>query len=203
MLVLCVLSRPLRRLVRDALVLWPVWVPAAAGLGLFTLLGVYLRYIGHFLAMVMVVAVSIVRVPPAHRAARAQAALIIVLFISLAKSVVGSAILPDPMSDVARINIEVARALEEVGLRRGDRVALLRAGGGVYWARLSGVQVVAEITQPDAYWRAGAAERRNAIAALAGTGASMIVTSALPRDADASGWTRLGDTSWYVYLLRR
>jgi 4-amino-4-deoxy-L-arabinose transferase-like glycosyltransferase len=205
LLALYLFGRGLRRWTRDGLALWPVWIPAVAGLGLFTIAGTYPRYIGAFLAMAMVACLSIVRVRTGRIGSQVRLALTIVMIASLARPLVQGAVWPGPAPRIGLTNIEVAAALGGLGVRRGDRVALVRPGGGVYWARLTGVQIVAEVASKSvlSFWQAEASGQHSALDAIASTGARVIVTSRLPTETDSTGWIRLGDTTWHAYLFPR
>jgi len=200
---LVLLGGNVRRWLTCALALWPMWIIAAAGLCLFAIVHVETRYIGQYLALAMAAALTVVRVQ--NRSARAAGVLTIVLAFSVARPVALRAISPYDASGVARTSVMVAQALREVGVRPGDRAALLRAGrgGGAYWARLAGVQIVAETPSADAFWRAEQSARLSVIAAMADTGARVLVASELPKDADSAGWLRLGRTNWHAYRLDR
>lgn len=191
-----------RRSLSQALALWPIWIVAAAGLALFAVVHVETRYIGQYFALAMVSGLTAVEVR--DRFVRTRLILTAVLLVSLARPVVARAFRPYEATGVARINIAVGQALRQLGVSPGDRAALLRIGaGGIYWARVAGVQVVAEIPSADAFWRADPPARRAAVAAIADTGALVLVTSELPNNADPAGWVRLGRTNWHAYRLGR
>ena len=199
---LTLVSGTWRRSLRNAMALWPMWMVAAAGLSLFAIVHIEFRYVGQYVALAMVAALTALRV--GHRFAGVRVLLTILLLLSVARPIVARAIRPYETVNLVAADIIVARSLADLGVRSGDRVALLRTFGeyGVYWARLADVQIVAEIASPDGYWTADEAARRSAVAALAATGASVLVTPEIPAHVNTNGWLRLGETRWYAYPLR-
>jgi hypothetical protein len=114
------------------------------------------------------------------------------------------AVHPPPVRERTHVNFEVARMLGDLDVVRGDRVAVMRSTYGVYWARLAGVQIVAQLPQDGTtqFWQDGEDGRRSALTALAGTGAKVLLTASIPAGADLTGWIRLGETGWYAHPLR-
>jgi hypothetical protein len=190
--------------VRDVRDGWPLWLPAGVGLAMFTVAGAEGRYVAPFLTLAIVAAMSAAHMPilPGWRRLVA-AALLALMAASFGKSIGRITIDPEPVPGRARASIDAARALAEAGLQRGDQVALIRAEGGVYFARVAGVQVIAETPQVD-FWFATEQQRRDTLAAFAAAGAQAVVTSAIPEEATsaATDWIRLGDTTWRALLLR-
>ena len=85
----------------------------------------------------------------------------------------------------------IASALNQAGLRRGDKVASLGSAMGSYWARLAGVRISAEVPKhPTAYWSASDSVRNDVDAKLFGVGARVIVARDVPAD-HRSGWEPL------------
>jgi hypothetical protein len=185
---------------RTLLAWWPLWIPAIAGLGLFTLAGAEGRYVAPFLALAIAAAVSSLR-RPAWRTSAARAltaSAVALLMLSFGKSIARGVLAPDRLEATARECIEVGDALTRLGLARGDRVALIRAGGSVYFARVAGLQIVAEVRHRP-FWDADDADRERALKAIAATGARALVTSQLPNGASPNGWVQLGATRWHAY----
>jgi hypothetical protein len=98
-----------------------------------------------------------------------------------------------------------ARALRDLGIRPGDRVA---AAGDYFtagWARLARVRIVAVVDDPTGLtcWASIPSCRERLAAALAATGAAVLVVESPPARVVATrGWNRLGLTQFYAYPLR-
>ena len=98
---------------------------------------------------------------------------------------------------------ETAQALQKIGLKPGDRVAVIAAKGEGHWARLAKLKVVAELRwgQDGAFWAGGHATRERVFAAFAATGSRVVVVKEPPPSAANEGWVQLGETPYYAYRL--
>jgi hypothetical protein len=84
-------------------------------------------------------------------------------------------------------------------------VAVIGYGVGSFWARLARVQIVAEMLgwQADDFWLGDSALQSDVLQAFANTGAEAIVAENVPSYASLTGWHRIGNTSYYVYIFSR
>jgi hypothetical protein len=102
---------------------------------------------------------------------------------------------------------EAARALNEMGIRAGDKVAVVGSHGpaleGVaYLARLARIQIIAQVNEPDRFGTADSSTQSRVIEAVTRTGAKAILTlPEPPRSSPESQWQRLGNTNYYAHLL--
>jgi 4-amino-4-deoxy-L-arabinose transferase-like glycosyltransferase len=190
---------------RDAWRLFPLWIPACAALAMYSVLWTVPRYIASFVALLTVGAIFTMRqfVDDRRRLRRASTTLVLVMCVSMPVALAVRFVDPPPADDTVRSSVKVARCLEQLDVRPGDRIAFVRAGGSVYFARLARVSIVAEISQ-EAFWSARPEERRSVLAAMAGTGAEVVVTAAIPPHAvdAASDWQTVSGTSWRVRVIR-
>lgn len=95
---------------------------------------------------------------------------------------------------------ETAVALQELGVRPGDRVGLIGYGFDAYWARLARVQIVAELPAgaAEGFWGGSDEVKRAVLQAFADSGAQAIVAEYVPAGADTAGWQQVGDSSYYI-----
>ncbi len=131
--------------------------------------------------------------------------------VSIARSALAS--LGRPVSASAHPQWQIAHALEEIGIRPGDRAAEIGYGADAYWARLAGLRLVAElfsekgefesVQDHDLILRPDGSLTPEAISAFSATGARTIVARKVPPEVAQHGWTKLGKTGWYAYLLSR
>lgn len=194
----------------------PVLIPAAAIVLLYVPLTTTPRYIGAAVAMAAACGVAALRPPRRGRAVVVLPALIAVagalLFIEAVaplRSLAADAIAGRPAAGTAWTE---ARALEQAGVGRGERVATLGENlGTTYgvssmrapWARLAGVTVVADITEPARFFALGPSARRALEQRLTAHGARWVVSEIAPAAAEAARWRPLGQTgAWLLPLTR-
>ena len=91
------------------------------------------------------------------------------------------------------LQLEVAQALKERGVPRGSRVALLGDESDLYWARLAGVQVVAQIPSGET------TRYREQLRSL---GAKAIVASWTTPPANEPGWVRVPETEFSILPIQ-
>jgi hypothetical protein len=180
-----------------------MWIPAGAALAMFALAGAEPRYVAPFVALAMLAALSAVRL----RVWRGSRPLLLVFtavfLVSQSWQIVQGVRTLEPITAPTHPDADVVSELARLGVTRGDRVALVRPARTVYWARLAGVQIVAEIPRAAApeFCMADPNARKRVLAAIAGTGAKVLVSSGALEDDDLAGWTPLGATGWRAYPL--
>jgi hypothetical protein len=105
----------------------------------------------------------------------------------------------------------MARTLEELGVKRGDRVAYIGPGFEADWARIAGVKIVAEVPviherQPTInrienenamyvamFFELSDAERETVYRAFRQSGAVIAVAQNIPNGGRAGDWKRVVD----------
>jgi hypothetical protein len=100
---------------------------------------------------------------------------------------------------------EVSEALHRLGVGPGSRVAVIGYSFESFWARLARVKIVAEMLEyeADGFWFGDPAVQSEVIQAFASTEADAVVAEYVPRQALMTGWHRVGESSYYIYLLDR
>ncbi len=100
---------------------------------------------------------------------------------------------------------QVARDLNRLGLAPGDRIALIGDDHAYFWARLAGVQIIAEAwpddCRPSTTVCPAAAQWPRIKAALATTGARWIVSEYVPGLTGGDGWRQVGSLPLFLYDL--
>lgn len=99
--------------------------------------------------------------------------------------------------------LEVALALQQLGLQEGDRVAIIGYGFDSFWARLARVKIVAEMLdlQANEFWLGDEALQNDVLQAFASTGAEAVVAENAPDYARLEGWHQVGESNYYIHLL--
>jgi hypothetical protein len=97
----------------------------------------------------------------------------------------------------------VAEELWRLGIAPGDQVAVIGYAFDSYWARLARVKIVAETLgwQADALWLGDPAFQEEVLATFASAGANAVVAEYVPPYANLSGWHRVGNSNYYIFLL--
>jgi hypothetical protein len=100
--------------------------------------------------------------------------------------------------------LPVARTLQELGVRPGDRVGVIGYGYDSFWARLARVRIVAEMLEADAdgLWRGDQALRQSVLQAFAKAGVDAVVAEYVPGYAGLHDWHQVGNSNYYIYVFR-
>lgn len=194
-------------------------VLALLALGMYALVHVQTRYIGAFVVLLWADLLAAVRLP-ANIENRSLLAFVGAIMLSVnvinivafnvdgARNLVG---MPkaNPVSSLVKAGprtraVEVAEELHRLGLRSGDKVAVIGYGFTSFWARLARVQIVAEMFdwEADPFWLGGAAFQAEVFKAFAASGARAIVAERVPNYVvPSNGWIQVGSSNYYVYML--
>ncbi len=194
---------------------WRLLFPATAGLTVYMLctnLAVAniptqpsTRYVAAFVVLLLTAMVSGVRLPDSRTSRRllavitVTAATIIVVKLSfLAANDLQLGSRPSPEQQVWI----VGEWLHQAGVQPEDRVAILGSKGAhEFWARLGHVRIIAQIPDEDAFFGADVKVQNEVRAALASTGARVLMYRRRPRSRIGPEWRRLGRTDYYISLL--
>jgi hypothetical protein len=205
-LVLFSLDRKSYSFWRDFAAIWPGWLAATAGLGMFSLVLVETRYVAGFLVIVGMTCLGGIRLLPSVMTRRVM----IGLALGTAAVTLFSA------ANFAKRNIyssvfkphhqqwEIAQALMRQGIRPGDTVAtIIDHREGDYWARLAQVKIIEEIPFEKISKLASLDARSHAqlVQVLQKPGAKAIVTAPAPPAGTGFRWDRLGNTEYYFSSL--
>jgi len=188
-------------------VAWPAWLIGVLGLGMYALVHVEKRYIAVLFALFWVGLYSGLKGPVTN--SKRQIASVVVVGVALAMAVpTGISVLRDlahikgPPNRIWRI----AEDLRMQGVKPGDRVARIGGRfGTVYWARLLGVTVVAEIPlacEKD-FWNASPQVQAQVIDKFRRLGVTAIVGDMTSTDEvyiPGPEWHRLGTEGKYYAL---
>jgi hypothetical protein len=209
-------DRPILRSISRS---WFLLVPPLAAMGMYSLVLVETRYIGAFVTMFWAGILSAIRLPDTAGSKRLlSAASLSVLLLAVAN--VGLFNLEglgafrgrqlgfaDPASkqqpSSAGSPAEIAEGLGNLGIRPGDKIAIIGYGFDAYWARLARVRIVAELYpwEAEGLWRSDGAVLSRVVETFAETGARAIVAESIPGRPIPQGWLRIGNTSHYARMI--
>ena len=189
---------------------WPLMIPALAALGAYSLLIVQYRYVAPFVCLLWLVAFSGVRLPPIPGSKKLIAGVVVFVAATSCISAAWSTLVSQlDQKDADPVYWNAATALEKRGIRAQDKIALIwneqwenGLAEGAFVPRLAKVQVVAEVSQPTAFWAASASTRTQILKAFEKTGARAILMRGAPPLSSEPHWERLGQTDYYLYVLR-
>ena len=209
-------SGKLQFVMRNLLAYWFLIIPSLIAPALYLLINIELRYLAPFVAVIALCCLAGVQLAATSETRRlvSGASLGLLLFFGLsilphtarlAYSVMRE--LSSGSSELTDVQWQVAYELQQRGVQQNDRVASVGNTMFAAWPRLARVRVVSEIpTAPDneaeKFWAVDEVTRAQALAAIAGTGARVIVAEAAPSWATQEGWQRLGNTTYLIYVLQ-
>jgi hypothetical protein len=193
---------------------WGLLLLALAAFGLYALVYVEGRYVGVFVLLFWADLLANVRLPRSPFTPRLlhNASLLLLLFILaniVAFNLAGYGRLQPATLPATREAPaptwpgEVAESLHGLGVAPGAKVGVIGYAFESFWARLARVHIVAEMfeTQADPFWLGDEAFQQAVLQAFAAAGATAVVAEYVPAYANLDGWQRVGQSSYYLYLL--
>ncbi|MGA7908594.1 MAG: hypothetical protein WCA16_14380, partial [Candidatus Sulfotelmatobacter sp.] len=97
--------------------------------------------------------------------------------------------------------------LETMGLRAGDKVAVIGYGIFDHWARLGHFRIVAEAASPGLpsreFWASSPERRSAAYECLSGAGAKAVIAWDPPASALDPRWEKISGTNYYAYFFHK
>jgi hypothetical protein len=200
---------------QETLERWALVIPALVAFGLYGTVLVEGRYIGAFILLFWADILGNVRLPnvpvnglwPGVLCSLAAFGLLanIILFNLDGftrlnpswQSGLGAATVP-PAKPLA-----VARTLQELGVKPGDRVGVIGYAYDSFWARLARVKIVAEMLEADAgeLWQGDEALHQSVLQAFAKTGVDAVVAEYVPGYAGLRDWHQVENSNYYIYIF--
>jgi hypothetical protein len=197
---------------RCVLLNWFLFVPAVAGLAMYAVVFVSLRYVTPFMLVLWMAVLTGIRLPDRADLTRPVACICTAMVTMVAIALPVCMFRPESNTGPARnesrpVQWEIADALARLGVRPGAKVAFIGDSLTAYWARLARVRIVAEVPairgDADLFRAAYPLVKDRVIETLAKTPAEVIVAEGLPSSFASPGWRRVGSTDLFVYFLRR
>jgi len=183
-----------------------LWLPALAGLAFYASMRVDGRFLAGYIVSLYAAWLALIRLPNSmnlQKTTRAIAFAVSFLLLSqIAVQVSHEA--AHLFTRQPHADWQVATALQQMGLKKGDRVsymgyALVDHG----WAHLARVRISAEIPEEDVqnFWASDKKERQGVINWLSSTSAKALITKNVPDSAMPMGWIKVADTNYYILSL--
>ena len=189
--VLCILIACEKRLsnlpLRESwLVIWPL-----AAMSMYALVHVEARYIGAFFVLLWLAIYGFLMSRLNKRAAVAvcatvAATVMIPFMLDMGKA--SARTVRDLVSSTRPDYEIVADALRNLGVRSGDRLAVVQDPLRAYYARYAGLRVVAEIPNKDEFWNLNALQLKAVAECLTRIGVKTLVATNRPAGSTAANW---------------
>jgi hypothetical protein len=192
---------------------WPLIAAAGLSFAAYSLVLVRPRYVGASVVLLLVAVLAGIRLPrnepfkpvAKYVTAAVMATILFSVFAHVAETAYKTLTVgADPLQKEQML---AAAGLESMGLRAGDRVAVIGDGSFDIWARLGRFKIVSEVSSFEPgnreFW-ASSWERRNLVyQSLSRTGAEAVVVWNPPVSDRDPGWKQLPNTSYYVHFLAK
>jgi hypothetical protein len=184
---------------------WPLLAMSFAAMGLYLLVLVEPRYVAAYVGVLWLAMAFGVRLTTEQRkmAEYLVLGIVVTIFVSIAYSTGHALKSGDPGIPLysAANQITVADELEKMGVKPGDRIAVVGDGNWAYWARAGKLKIVSTIMSPDvpAFWSAGPDQREHIYHLFGSTGAKAVVSASFP--AAGEHWQKIGNSDFYVRML--
>lgn len=199
----------------DILRRWALVIPAVIAFGLYGTVLVQGRYIGAFILLFWVDILSNMRLQDTGNNRSWLKVLSVIATLGLLANIIMfnldgfNRLNPSLKADWVEKTapsaspIEVAKALGELGIQRGDKVGVIGYAYDSFWARLARVKIIAEMLESEAVelWRGDATLQLSVLQSFAGTGAKAVIAEYVPDYAQLKDWHRVGNSNYYIFVF--
>jgi hypothetical protein len=184
--------------------LWFIWLPPLATLGLYSLVLVEPRYAAVWVTILWLVLFAVVDWPSVDRARSLGPVVVLAIAITSGIAVIkgGFDNLGESMRRETNVQFEVGESLLRMGLTPGDQLAFVgHTTVADYWAQLSHLRVTGDIPAESlfSYWSATPQKRDEISEKFKARGIKALILSGAPVVADK--WQAIGKTGYYVQFL--
>jgi len=188
---------------------WTLLIPTLSAFVLYSLIYVQGRYLGAYIVMLWISLFSGIRFVDQIRRKLARHVIFTMVLLMVFSVVIPT--IPRVYSVIKNfirggdntfpVQYQVAKGLDRLGIKAGDRISLLGNTFDFYWSKLLKCKIISEIPDKVSFWKAGKLYRDKALRILKSTGAKAVVSKDIPRYAYGIGWRRIDNTDYYVYLF--
>jgi hypothetical protein len=191
--------------------LWPLLVIASVGMGLYLPMVENDRYLGGFVLLIFITLLAAVRLRPDARKSAAYVTLAVCFTMLLAtvdytvRIATHHLAIPGTGPNSTVQDIKAAEQLSLMGVRSGDKVAIIMNGTSAYWAHLAKLRIVAEIMETGGdvaeFWNSPAPVQQQVLDSFVRTGAKIVVTICPAARVMPTDWQQLAGTPYCVHRL--
>jgi hypothetical protein len=192
--------------------IWPFIFVSGIGMALYLPILVNDRYLGGFLLLFFILLIAAAQCRPEDQRIVTYLSLAVFVVMALstldytARIVTNHLAIPESGPNSTLQDVVAAEQLGQMGLRPGDKVAVIADGTGAYWARLAKLRIVAEIMDTNhgskEFWTASEDQQQDVYTAFARAHAKLVVTwCPLCPPGIPGGWQRLAGTPYCARTL--
>jgi len=204
---LLALSGTWRQVIRN---LWEYAFLLVPSLGAFCMYGlVYVepRYIAGYVVVLWLTLLSGVRLPLSPEFQRTCAAVVIFVVLVLGVQIAGRVLtdFKNESSNSPQVQWAIAENLRHMGVAPGDTVAVAGDAVNEPWPHIAQLSIVAEtrdVGREGFWWAADPQAKERVFQAFAETGAKALVADRMPAPNWSGDWQQIGNTPYFVHLLR-
>jgi hypothetical protein len=209
---------------RNLITSWPLLFLSISGLTVYALSTNFLvnnyakqpssRFIAAFIVVLFLEIYSTIRLPnlKSTKSIITSLTLATVVFVFLQLS-------PGLAKDASAITFkkqenvhwQVAEEMKRLGLKSGEKIAFFgnedHRSYHIYWARLAGVKIVAQLEKPEEFWKTEKIVQTRVLESLETAGVRVAIQAGMPfpiNSVNDVGWQKLdntGNTQYYAYFL--
>ena len=201
---------------QETLKRWALVIPALMAFGLYGMVLVEGRYVGAFILLFWADILGNVRLPNAPANEMWLAALSSIAAVGLLTNIIlfnldgflrlNPSLQPGlgvPALPAAK-PLAVARTLQQLGIRPGDKVGVIGYAYDSFWARLARVRIIAELLEADSdeFWRGDQTLRQSVLQAFANARVDAVVAEYVPGYAGLRDWHQVENSNYYIYVFK-
>jgi len=204
LLVIFVLRAQFREILSALARIWLLWVAPCAACIAYALVLTENRYVAPFIVFIwLALFAAAVSASSGISKRIVHAVVLAALLFTGAKTAKSFASDLLTMRGMRNVHWDVAQSLAGIGLKPGDRLAVIATAGQNHWARLANVKVAAELPlgQEGLFWEGDQATQDRVFDAFRKTGSVAVLVKNPPLGCIRQGWTQLGDTPYYLHSL--
>jgi hypothetical protein len=108
--------------------------------------------------------------------------------------------LAEPVRGGRPVSYLAAAELQAMGLRKGDRVAIVGEGFEAYYAQIAGLKIVAQFTSEEEFQRLDPSALESVTAHLRVLGVKALITKERPLHASTADWREVAGSAGYSVL---
>ncbi|MBI3589999.1 MAG: hypothetical protein HY094_01305 [Candidatus Melainabacteria bacterium] len=184
---------------------WVLLVSTVVPILMCSLIHAEFRYFGAFVPVLILALLSALKFnnyKAFKKAILCLVSMVIVFFLST--SIVSLDILSNIKNNDAYKDWLVSLELKKIGIKKGDKAAVIPGECDVYWARLAKVNIIAEVSLEDyeMFWGSSSLIKSEILEAFKRVGVKVVLAENPPvKYITQEGWINIKDTSFYYYVL--